>query len=765
LQILPRWPLPCARCHASHSGHCRRLHQRDGQPMSDPSNSPRPKPPTDAWFNYCLLFTPLAILRPRVGCRSAYGPRCARLLLEFDYSYVDPTDPLRRARIRLRPSHLLPELRPSGHRTGIRCPSPAPADVAPKLTQPSDDHNRMQRDSGFCIMPHSRRIADVRLGTIRTSPAPSGALAEIMARPARRQQAGVSPSFWPVRPTKCVCGQTGGRPPDRREKLNSDFFTAEEAVVCRLNGKARRHAKEWGVVRPRTKGRGRPSHARSAAQGHEISRGSIRLVLALLCCCSDVSALGCISSTLTDSSPFVDSRTGDAPGLTQRAQPAVRWQNNDDCANFLAEDDMWSRPQSGLIALVVLESPRVRMPVPPLRRIFNAALIADAPPQHASQYMRRLATFDSRTASGLNDYCINHLVSRLGRLQQNILGLAYLGRITPTTFGGVCSPPSHMIGRNIGMATYANKDGQPILSRQALLCHAHTSLATTWRSEHDQALHGPSWLDGGPYLMYQIAVSGSVRHHSMFSECSSKQIAIADKRELMESQDSLLSLLVPAKAAASTRPATSCGGNHRREPGEECDPGLAEDRCCSADCRLKPPARCSDANSPCCRGCQFAGPGYPVPAEVAAESLRNLLCTGLNDTCPRPANEKDGAPCNFGVGYCLLGRWVFVKLLLQLTLQLGLRQRSKDQNGAASPCVPSWRPAGFKGVRLRLRGATPAAVCCRDEAGGNCTVYRQGDSRTDAAQPALARRAPTTCRAAAMERHLSGALPVAAGSS
>uniref|UniRef100_A0A1I8IVU8 Peptidase M12B domain-containing protein n=1 Tax=Macrostomum lignano TaxID=282301 RepID=A0A1I8IVU8_9PLAT len=304
---------------------------------------------------------------------------------------------------------------------------------------------------------------------------------------------------------------------------------------------------------------------------------------------------------------------------------------------------------------VVLESPSQNAG-PPLAPHFNAPLSPDAPPQHASQYLEAFGDFE-QNGIRLNDYCINHLVT-FRPMQQNILGLAYLGSYNPNNIGGVCSPPSmsnhgrqRMIGRNIGMATYANKDGQPILSRQALLVSAH-ELGHNMGSEHDpvtQSVCSPSWLDGGPYLMYQIAVSGSVRHHSMFSECSSKQIAM---------------LISTRKSSCFHSASNKLCGNHRREPGEECDPGLAEDRCCSADCRLKPPARCSDANSPCCRGCQFAGPGTLCQRKSLLNPCqKDTFCTGLNDTCPRPANEKDGAPCNFGVGYCLLGRWVFVKLL------------------------------------------------------------------------------------------------------
>uniref|UniRef100_A0A1I8IRJ2 Disintegrin domain-containing protein n=1 Tax=Macrostomum lignano TaxID=282301 RepID=A0A1I8IRJ2_9PLAT len=263
---------------------------------------------------------------------------------------------------------------------------------------------------------------------------------------------------------------------------------------------------------------------------------------------------------------------------------------------------------------VVLESPSQNSG-PPWAPHFNAPLSPDAPPQHASQYLEAFGDFE-QNGIRLNDYCINHLVT-FRPMQQNILGLAYLGSYNPNNIGGALLVSAHELGHNMG-------------------------------SEHDpvtQSVCSPSWLDGGPYLMYQIAVSGSVRHHSMFSECSSKQIAM---------------LISTRKSSCFHSASNKLCGNHRREPGEECDPGLAEDRCCSADCRLKPPARCSDANSPCCRSCQFAGPGTLCQRKSLLNPCqKDTFCTGLNDTCPRPANEKDGAPCNFGVGYCLLGRWVF----------------------------------------------------------------------------------------------------------
>ncbi|XP_030919692.1 disintegrin and metalloproteinase domain-containing protein 32 [Geospiza fortis] len=95
-------------------------------------------------------------------------------------------------------------------------------------------------------------------------------------------------------------------------------------------------------------------------------------------------------------------------------------------------------------------------------------------------------------------------------------------------------------------------------------------------------------------------------------------------------------------------------GNRVVEPGEQCDCGTAQDRCCTPSCRLRPRARC--ASGLCCRNCQwerFLALGFP-----AADAQCDLpeFCSGSSASCPPDVYVQDGQECGRGTGYCYRGR-------------------------------------------------------------------------------------------------------------
>ena len=65
-------------------------------------------------------------------------------------------------------------------------------------------------------------------------------------------------------------------------------------------------------------------------------------------------------------------------------------------------------------------------------------------------------------------------------------------------------------------------------------------------------------------------------------------------------------VLLAKSSRCFTEPEESFCGNLRVEGEEECDAGLLgsedTDQCCDENCKLRPNARCSDKNSPCCLG-------------------------------------------------------------------------------------------------------------------------------------------------------------------
>ncbi|KAK8763468.1 hypothetical protein V5799_033919 [Amblyomma americanum] len=89
-------------------------------------------------------------------------------------------------------------------------------------------------------------------------------------------------------------------------------------------------------------------------------------------------------------------------------------------------------------------------------------------------------------------------------------------------------------------------------------------------------------------------------------------------RDLLEkfspcSVRSIRAVLLAKASKCFSKPEESFCGNSLVEEGEQCDAGLIgsedSDPCCDEECRLKPNAKCSDRNSPCCRNCDYSQNG------------------------------------------------------------------------------------------------------------------------------------------------------------
>ncbi len=106
---------------------------------------------------------------------------------------------------------------------------------------------------------------------------------------------------------------------------------------------------------------------------------------------------------------------------------------------------------------------------------------------------------------------------------------------------------------------------------------------------------------------------------------------------------SLPSVLLPQVLLAKssrcfTEPEESFCGNLRVEGDEECDAGLLgsedTDACCDENCKLRPNAKCSDKNSPCCIGCSFMKMGAKCRSANFATCEQEANCTGQQAECP-----------------------------------------------------------------------------------------------------------------------------------
>ncbi|XP_054050523.1 disintegrin and metalloproteinase domain-containing protein 17 isoform X2 [Rissa tridactyla] len=223
--------------------------------------------------------------------------------------------------------------------------------------------------------------------------------------------------------------------------------------------------------------------------------------------------------------------------------------------------------------------------------------------------------------------CLAHLFTYQD-FDMGTLGLAYVGSPRPNSHGGICPKAYYSqiakkdIYLNSGLTSTKNY-GKTILTKEADLVTTH-ELGHNFGAEHDpDSLPecAPTEDQGGKYVMYPIAVSGDHENNKMFSSCSKKSIH--------------RTIEIKAQECFKERNNKVCG-NSRVDEGEECDPGLLyqqADPCCSADCKLKEGAKCSDRNSPCCKGCQFESAQKKCQEAINATCKGESFCTETDNSC------------------------------------------------------------------------------------------------------------------------------------
>ncbi|XP_049273089.1 ADAM 17-like protease [Rhipicephalus sanguineus] len=245
-------------------------------------------------------------------------------------------------------------------------------------------------------------------------------------------------------------------------------------------------------------------------------------------------------------------------------------------------------------------------------------------------------------------FCLAHLFTDQ-KFEGGILGLAYVGSPRRNSVGGICSPGyvknGYTLYLNSGLSTSRNHYGQRVITREADLVTAH-EFGHNWGSEHDPDLPecSPDSQRGGSYLMYTYSVSGYDPNNKKFSPCSVRSIR---------------AVLLAKASKCFSKPEESFCGNSLVEEGEQCDAGLIgsedSDPCCDEECRLKPNAKCSDRNSPCCRNCDYSQNNGALCREAQPNACKNeAYCTGKSAECPPSPPQRDDSPC-LDKGKCRAG--------------------------------------------------------------------------------------------------------------
>lgn len=99
----------------------------------------------------------------------------------------------------------------------------------------------------------------------------------------------------------------------------------------------------------------------------------------------------------------------------------------------------------------------------------------------------------------------------------------------------------------------------------------------------------------------------------------------------------------------------SCG-NGIVEDGEQCDPGIGNSTCCTAQCRYAPGAVCDPNSDECCQdSCQFKAAGVVCRKALSNECDMAEMCTGKSGKCPKDDRKPDGEKCGDGLS-CASGR-------------------------------------------------------------------------------------------------------------
>ncbi|XP_069487549.1 disintegrin and metalloproteinase domain-containing protein 9-like [Ambystoma mexicanum] len=154
-------------------------------------------------------------------------------------------------------------------------------------------------------------------------------------------------------------------------------------------------------------------------------------------------------------------------------------------------------------------------------------------------------------------------------------------------------------------------------------------------------------------------------------------------------------------------------GNKKVEGQEQCDCGseeeCASDPCCTATCKLKGNAQCS--NGECCRWCQFIDQGTPCRKPVSECDLAEY-CNGTSSFCPDDMYSQDGTPCNRNQSFCVSNKCYDYNQHCEMLFGKGAKAASRECFAAINTIGDNVGNCGFEDRDGSPKKCEPADVLC-----------------------------------------------------
>uniref|UniRef100_A0AAY4DMV3 Disintegrin and metalloproteinase domain-containing protein 10 n=1 Tax=Denticeps clupeoides TaxID=299321 RepID=A0AAY4DMV3_9TELE len=256
-----------------------------------------------------------------------------------------------------------------------------------------------------------------------------------------------------------------------------------------------------------------------------------------------------------------------------------------------------------------------------------------------------------------NDYCLAYVFTDRD-FDDGVLGLAWVGAPTGSS-GGICElKKTYSDGKtkslNTGIITVQNYASH-VPPKVSHITFAH-EVGHNFGSPHDSGIEctpGESKAqdkkESGNFIMYARATSGDKYNNNKFSICSIRNISL---------------VLEKKRNICFVESGQPICGNGLVEAGEQCDCGYSDqckDDCCynanqpeGKKCTLKPPAKCSPSQGPCCTSqCTFKSSSEKCRDD--SECAYEGKCNGLTAQCPTSEPKANFTSCHSDTQVCLNG--------------------------------------------------------------------------------------------------------------